>query len=269
MEAFVYVWINMTNKKYYVGYHLGEDNDGYVSSSHSDMFWNDFRNELMMWMRIIIYRGSRDECLFHEQELLKQHDLKSSLIYNNARGSHIVFTDEVIKKISASSKLRWSNMSEDDKKIRNKKISDSKKGVKRPESVSIILSKLYVGKTFVERYGETKAREIGEKISTSNKGKVYHSEEWKSGLSDRMKGNDFGSNQSEDTKEKKRIRFLSEDNPGKNKSFITREKISQAKRGVPSKQKGIKRNVVNCPYCDKRGGIGVMHRWHFENCKFK
>jgi hypothetical protein len=26
---------------------------------------------------------------------------------------------------------------------------------------------------------------------------------------------------------------------------------------------------VQCPHCDKTGGLGVMKRWHFENCKQK
>ena len=24
---------------------------------------------------------------------------------------------------------------------------------------------------------------------------------------------------------------------------------------------------VNCPHCNKTGGLGVMKRWHFDNCK--
>lgn len=29
---------------------------------------------------------------------------------------------------------------------------------------------------------------------------------------------------------------------------------------------GVKRPTVQCPYCDKVGGIGNMQRWHFDNC---
>ncbi len=32
--------------------------------------------------------------------------------------------------------------------------------------------------------------------------------------------------------------------------------------------KGIKQNLVVCPYCNKSGG-NAMFRWHFENCKLK
>lgn len=26
---------------------------------------------------------------------------------------------------------------------------------------------------------------------------------------------------------------------------------------------------VECPHCGKKGGLGIMHRWHFDNCKEK
>lgn len=27
--------------------------------------------------------------------------------------------------------------------------------------------------------------------------------------------------------------------------------------------------TVTCPHCNKSGGLGPMHRWHFDNCKTK
>lgn len=27
--------------------------------------------------------------------------------------------------------------------------------------------------------------------------------------------------------------------------------------------------AVTCPHCSKQGGINIMKRWHFENCKNK
>jgi len=30
-----------------------------------------------------------------------------------------------------------------------------------------------------------------------------------------------------------------------------------------------KRKIVQCPHCEKTGGGGNMHRYHFENCKAK
>lgn len=42
----------------------------------------------------------------------------------------------------------------------------------------------------------------------------------------------------------------------------TKEKISLALKGMAVK-------IVMCPHCAKQGGIGPMHRWHFEKCKLK
>ena len=30
-----------------------------------------------------------------------------------------------------------------------------------------------------------------------------------------------------------------------------------------------KQAKVQCPHCGKEGGEGIMHRWHFDNCKHK
>jgi hypothetical protein len=267
-EAFVYRWVNLTNGKFYIGYHKGSLDDGYISSSHSKLFWDDFNKSEMIWEREILFIGSKNDCLFEEQKILKGYDLKDSKLYNNARGSQIIFTDDVVSKMSDSGKKRWENMSEESKKNRNKKISISKTGVKRPIIVSEKLSKLFKGKTFIERYGEERAKEIGGKISKSNTGKNYHTDEWKNTLSEKMIGNDFGQYQTNETREIKRNKFLI-NNPGKNKTEETRKKISESKKGIPSLTKGVPRKKVTCPYCNKEGGEGLMHRWHFENCKNK
>ena len=34
-------------------------------------------------------------------------------------------------------------------------------------------------------------------------------------------------------------------------------------------RKGIPKEKVTCPYCDKVGGISQMHQWHFDKCKLK
>jgi hypothetical protein len=30
---------------------------------------------------------------------------------------------------------------------------------------------------------------------------------------------------------------------------------------------GVPKEKVKCPHCTKMGGIGIMNRWHFDNCK--
>ena len=267
-EAFVYEWFNLTNGKSYIGYHKGNINDGYISSSLNHDFWNDFNNSDMMWERKILAEGTKDACLQIEQRLLKEINLRNNRYYNNARGAEIIFTKDVLDKMSNSHKKRWEIMS-DEKKIEHaKKISESKKGIPRSEETKKKLSNLLKGKTFIERFGEGKAKIIGNKISESNMGQHYHSEEHKQNLRKKLMGNSYGKNQSEDTKEKKRTKWLN-DNPGKNPTDETRKKMSESRKGIPSLNKGVPRKKVTCPYCGKEGGEGLMHRWHFENCKNK
>jgi NUMOD3 motif-containing protein len=99
MEAFTYVWHNHSNGCRYIGYHLGDENDGYACSSKSERFWNDFNDPDMVWTRQIILRGTAVECLRREQEILREVDLRDNEWYNNARGAEVIFTDEVREKI--------------------------------------------------------------------------------------------------------------------------------------------------------------------------
>jgi len=53
-----------------------------------------------------------------------------------------------------------------------------------------------------------------------------------------------------------------------------RKKLSIAKKGKPppnkgkpSKDRGIKREVMICPHCNLKGGKPAMIRWHFDNCR--
>ena len=45
-------------------------------------------------------------------------------------------------------------------------------------------------------------------------------------------------------------------------SDVHKAKISLA-------NKGVKQKVVKCPFCEMQGGIPVMKRFHFDNCKNK
>lgn len=267
-EAFVYEWKNLTNGKSYIGYHKGSLDDGYICSSHNIDFWKDFNNIHMVWERIIIAEGTRDECLKIEQDILKNINIAEDKYYNNARGAEIIFTKSVLNKMSKSQKNRWEVISEVDKLKRNEKISKSKIGICRPKEVGEKLSQLYKGKTFIDRFGEEKAKEIGNKISNTNRGKKYHSEEYKNSLSLKMKGNQYGKLQKEESKQIKREKWKN-NNPGKNKSENTKRKISESKKGKPSSLKGQKRKKIECPHCKKQGAEGLMQRWHFDNCKNK
>lgn len=267
-EAFVYVWINEISGRRYVGYHKGGQEDGYICSSRSTEFWRDYEDKSIPFRREILSEGTAEACLRVEQLLLKEVNLGGMEYYNNARGSEVIFTKEVRKKMSVSGAARWGRMSIQAKAARSLKISKSKQGRPQPQSMKDKLSLLYKGKSFIQRFGIKRAMQIGRKISVANAGGKIHTEEYKKSLSNKMVGNTFGANQSAETREKKRLRFLGRENPGMSKSEETRRKISEAKKGKPSWNKGIPRKRVECPHCNKIGGEGVMVRWHFQNCKY-
>lgn len=105
-EAFVYEWTNSLGRKY-IGYHLGDVNDGYISSSGSEEFWNDWNDPSVIWHREIIAVGNRNEMLELERKLLKENKeeiFSGNIFYNNSTGGGVVFTHEVRQKISKKNK---------------------------------------------------------------------------------------------------------------------------------------------------------------------
>ena len=68
-----------------------------------------------------------------------------------------------------------------------------------------------------------------------------------------------GKHHSEETKELQSKRMLG----------IHRSPITEFKKGYIPYNKGIKQKIIICPYCGISGGINIMKRWHFDNCKIK
>lgn len=68
-------------------------------------------------------------------------------------------------------------------------------------------------------------------------------------------------------------------NRGLKRSDVSRKKMSDAKLGKSRTPEAIeksanglrgkKKPITVCPHCGKTGGISALHRWHFNNCKFK
>jgi hypothetical protein len=85
-----------------------------------------------------------------------------------------------------------------------------------------------------------------------------HTEESKRKMSEANKGEKnsfYGKTHSEETKKK-----ISEAGKDRKHTEETKKKISDAKKGKPKPK-------TTCPHCGKEGGVSVMNRWHFENCK--
>ena len=84
-------------------------------------------------------------------------------------------------------------------------------------------------------------------------------------LRQRMLGNKFtfGKKFSDSTREKMSALLIgNKRSVGRVHSQETKEKMSAAHIG---KQKA----KVVCPHCFKKGGLGAMYRWHFDNCNYR
>lgn len=109
MDSFVYKWTNITLNKIYIGWHKGTEDDGYICSSASDRFWNDFKNINYDWKREILHKGPMKECQLLESELLDSIDITSENVYNNRNNLMFNLNDEVRSKLSKAAKKRALN----------------------------------------------------------------------------------------------------------------------------------------------------------------
>lgn len=106
MNSFVYKWTNQTLDKIYIGYHKGTEDDGYVCSSSSTTFWEDFKNPNHVWKRDILFCGGMKECQLMESKLLDEIDITSDSVYNNKNNLMFNITDEVRGRLKAAASKR-------------------------------------------------------------------------------------------------------------------------------------------------------------------
>lgn len=74
-EGFVYIWYDSINKKYYIGKHVGDPEDGYT---HSSTVMEDFttNNIPKGFRRRILFSGTKEEIAFVENTYLKNRKSK-------------------------------------------------------------------------------------------------------------------------------------------------------------------------------------------------
>jgi len=109
MNSFVYRWTNLTLNKTYIGWHKGTEDDGYVCSSASEQFWEDYNNTAYKWQREILFKGTMPECQLLESQLLDSVDITSKSIYNNRNNLMFNLNGEVRAKLKAAALKRGEN----------------------------------------------------------------------------------------------------------------------------------------------------------------
>ena len=94
-DSFVYTYTNKNNGKIYIGYHKGNENDGYTFSSE-DAELNDayLKGHLI---RKIIARGTQAEMIKYEADMLTEVDARNNpMYYNKSNGGGRGYDSSVI-----------------------------------------------------------------------------------------------------------------------------------------------------------------------------
>jgi group I intron endonuclease len=121
------------------------------------------------------------------------------------------------------------------------------------------------GLTFINKKHSKESRK---KIQEKRKGKKL-SEQVKL----KMSKNHFSKKDQEAHREIAKKASRSRKNIKDGLSAETKEKIRNAiliktrKADYISHNKGLKREKIKCPFCNKEGSMNTMKRWHFNNCK--
>lgn len=114
-EAFVYLWYDAPNKKYYLGKHKGTPEDGYT---HSSTMWEHFTKDNIpegVTRRILAYGTNEEMCVLEHNLLVNRKKRCWDRYYNNGLG------DPRYVDMSGENNPRWKggityDMKEYDKK---------------------------------------------------------------------------------------------------------------------------------------------------------
>lgn len=136
-SGFVYIWRDRTKKLFYIGSHLGHENDGYICSSNS--MREAFRRRPKDFRRRILRRfpNTSAAILLKEEDRWLQLAAKKPSRYYNKRFStkHWLYgdaflSDETRKKMSESAKKRGNNKPQNFRHsdASRQKMSESRRG---------------------------------------------------------------------------------------------------------------------------------------------
>lgn len=133
-------------------------------------------------------------------------------------------------------------------KINNSRVFDYIKNEASKQTSKMLSGRISPNKG--KKHPEQSKRMSGDKNPMFGKGYLFSKE----------KSPFFGKKQSQETIEKKASKIRGRQSPKKGKLY--------GKQKNPMKNKGPQ-PTVECPICKKIGGVSLMKRYHFNNCKNK
>jgi len=202
-EAFLYLWYDAPNKKYYLGKHKGSPDDTYT---HSSTVWESFTKRTIpdgVRRRILAY-GTDEEMTKLEYDLLLNRQQKCWDRYYNVSAGWPIRVDNS----GTNNPFYGRKHSEETRK----KLSEAVKGTNNPN------------------YGKKFSEEHRKNLSEAHTGRKV-SEETRKKMSEALKGKKF----SEEHRKK-----LSEVQKGKKLSEEHRKKLSEVQKGTNNPMYGRK-----------------------------
>jgi hypothetical protein len=182
--GFIYLWFDTKRKMYYIGCHIGKEDDGYICSSK--------------WMRDA-YRYRKHD---FKRRILKRNILLDDLLNEEYKWLSLISDDELGKKYYNLNKHHfghWCIDSTSRKTVKQKLSEASKKLHQTPEYREKYIegrkkmppqTQEQIDKRAIANTGKKRTEETKRKISESNKGKVLGplSDEHRRKVSESLKG---------------------------------------------------------------------------------
>lgn len=181
--GFIYIWYDRKNKKYYIGSHLGTEDDGYICSSR--------------WMRQSYKRRPKD----FKRRILQHNLPKQILKEEEYKWLKMIKKEELGKRyynltvaLNGNGWIKGSPRSEETKK----KVSEGLKRAWKENRITVNDSHFAKGSAPWNKgksgmYSKETIEKISESVSKSLKGKpsrskgYKHTDEWKKTNSERLK----------------------------------------------------------------------------------
>lgn len=244
-EAFTYCWTDHRDNKLYVGYHKGQQDDGYICSSK--WMLEEYKKRPEDFTRMILAEGTAEDCRALEETILVATDAaRSERFYNRHNGGKNFVggpcTEESKKKKSRKMKGmkgRSHPMEE------RKRMSDIRKeGIKKGKIITWNKGKKcpQMSRTPWNK-GVSPPQKLRDQWSKAHKGQIP----WIKGKHHRA-----------DSIQK----IIKNGRKGLHNTPQQNKKISKALSGKVQEK-------ITCPFCNKTGGKNSMSRYHFDNCKHR